>query len=95
MFDLVTKHKRLLQVLLGLLILPFAFFGIDSYTRSGGSGEAASVDGTPVSARELAEETRRQFDRLRQMLGAGADPAALDTPEMRMAILESLISRAV
>ena len=94
MFDLVTKHKRLLQVILGLMILPFAFFGIDSYTRSGAPcGEAASVDGTSVSVRELAEETRRQFDRLRQMLGAGADPAALDTPEMRQAILESLISQ--
>lgn len=94
MFDLVTKHKRLLQVLLGLLILPFAFFGIDSYTRSArNAGEAASVDGTPVSVRELAEEMRRQQDRLRQLLGAGADPAALDTPEMRQAILESLISQ--
>jgi len=94
MFDLVTKHKRLLQVLLGLMILPFAFFGIDSYTRSGRNvGEAASVDGTSVSNRELAEETRRQQDRLRQMLGAQADPAALDTPEMRLAILESLVSQ--
>ncbi len=94
MFDLVTKHKRLLQVILGLMILPFAFFGIDSYTSSArNAGEAASVDGTPVSGRELADETRRQFDRLRQMLGAGADPAALDTPEMRLAILESLISQ--
>jgi len=94
MFDLVTKHKRLLQVVLGLLILPFAFFGIDSYTRSARHpGEVASVDGTPVTARELADETRRQQDRLRQMLGAGADPAALDTPEMRLAILESLIAQ--
>jgi peptidyl-prolyl cis-trans isomerase D len=94
MFDLVTKHKRLLQILLGLLILPFAFFGIDSYTRSARhAGEAASIDGTSVTVRELAEETRRQFDRLRQMLGAGADPAALDTPEMRLAILESLVSQ--
>jgi len=94
MFDLVTKHKRLLQVFLGLLILPFAFFGIDSYTRSGrNAGEAANVDGASVSNRELADETRRQQDRLRQMLGAGADPAALDTPEMRLAILESLVSQ--
>jgi len=94
MFDLVTKHKRFLQVILGLLILPFAFFGIDSYTRSARQvGEVASVDGTPVMARELADEMGRQQDRLRQMLGAGADSAGLDTPEMRLAILESLIAQ--
>jgi peptidyl-prolyl cis-trans isomerase D len=94
MFDLVTKHKRLLQILLGLMILPFAFFGLDSYTRSAGSrGEAASVDGTPVTVREYTDETRRQQDRLRQVLGQGADLAAFDTPEMRRAILDSLVSQ--
>jgi peptidyl-prolyl cis-trans isomerase D len=94
MFDLVTKHKRLLQVILGLLILPFAFFGLESYTRtSGGAGDAASVDGTSVTMREFGDETRRQQDRLRQMLGPNADVAAFDTPEMRLAILESLVSQ--
>ena len=28
MFDLVTKHKRIAQVILALIALPFAFFGI-------------------------------------------------------------------
>lgn len=94
MFDLVTKHKRLLQILLGLMILPFAFFGLDSYTRSSGSrGDAASVDGTPVTMREYTEEMRRQQDRIRQVLGQGADLAAFDTPEMRRAILDSLVSQ--
>jgi len=94
MFDFVANHKRILQVILGLTILPFAFFGLDSYTRSaGGANEAASVDGTPVTVRELSEETRRQGERLRQMLGQNADPAMLDTPEMRMAILDSLVSQ--
>jgi peptidyl-prolyl cis-trans isomerase D len=96
MFDFVANHKRLLQLILGLTILPFAFFGIDSYTRASRSAsDAASVDGTPVSMREFSDEARRQQDRLRQVLGANADVAALDTPEMRMAILDSLISQRV
>ena len=94
MFDLVTKHKRLLQVILALLILPFAFWGVESYTRAGrGGNEAASVDGSPVTMREFSDELRRQQDRVRQVLGAGADPASLDTPELRLAILDSLISQ--
>jgi len=94
MFDFVANHKRLLQVILGLTILPFAFFGLDSYTRSSGSASAAAnVDGTPVTMREFTEETRRQQDRIRQMMGRGADISAFDTPEMRLAILDSLISQ--
>jgi peptidyl-prolyl cis-trans isomerase D len=94
MFDFVAKHKRILQIVLGLTIIPFAFFGLESYTRSmGGAGDVASIDGTPISLREYVDELRRQQDRLREVLGSGADTAALDTPEMRLAILESLISQ--
>ncbi len=94
MFDFVAKHKRILQIVLFLTIIPFAFFGLESYTRSVGSaGDVASVDGSPVSQREFADEMRRQQDRLREVLGRGADLSVLDTPEMRLAILESLISQ--
>lgn len=94
MFDFVAKHKRILQVVLGLTIIPFAFFGMESYTRSLGSAQdVASVDGSAISQREFADEVRRQQDRLREVLGRNADLAPLDTPEMRLAILESLISQ--
>ncbi|HUN67267.1 MAG TPA: SurA N-terminal domain-containing protein [Burkholderiales bacterium] len=94
MFDFVAKHKRILQIVLGLTIVPFAFFGLESYTRSmSGANDVASVDGTPISQREYADELRRQQDRLREVLGRDADAGALDTPEMRLAILESLISQ--
>ncbi|HLX82227.1 MAG TPA: SurA N-terminal domain-containing protein [Burkholderiales bacterium] len=94
MFDFVAKHKRILQIVLGLTIVPFAFFGLESYTRSiGGANQVASVNGTPISTREYAEALRQQQDRLRQMLGGGADVAAFDTPEIRLAILESVIAQ--
>jgi peptidyl-prolyl cis-trans isomerase D len=94
MFDFVAKHKRLLQLFLILTMVPFVFFGLESYMRNGGSAsDVASVDGTPVSAREFSDELRRQQDRMRQVLGQGADLSMLDTPEMRLAILESLVSQ--
>jgi len=51
MFEFVTKHKRLIQIAFVLLIVPpFAFFGLESYTRSiGGANEIASVGGIPVT----------------------------------------------
>ncbi len=94
MFDFVTKHKRLLQLVVALTTVPFVFFGLESYMRSSpGAGDAATVDGTPISMREYSGETRRQQDRLRQMLGQGADLAQFDSPELRLAIVESLIAQ--
>jgi peptidyl-prolyl cis-trans isomerase D len=94
MFDFVAKHKRLLQVVLAVAIIPFAFFGLESYTNTlTSSNDIAVVDGVPISAREFSEELRRQQDRLRQVLGDQADPSILDTPEMRNAILDSLIAQ--
>ena len=51
------------------------------------------MDGSAISQREFADEVRRQQDRLREVLGRNADLASLDTPEMRLAILESLIAQ--
>ncbi|MBI1942391.1 MAG: SurA N-terminal domain-containing protein [Betaproteobacteria bacterium] len=94
MFDFVAKRKRILQVILGLTIIPFAFFGLESYTNTiRGSGNVALVDGIPVSQREFADELQRQQERVRELFGRGADLSEFDTPEMRLAILESMIAQ--
>lgn len=96
MFDLVHKHKRILQIVLGLMVIPFAFFGLESYTRSmGGAGTVANVDGQTVTEREFNEELRQQMDRLRSIVGRGADVSSFDTPEARSALLDNLIDRRV
>ena len=95
MFDFVHKNKRLIQLILAVLILPFAFWGVESYTRArrGAGDDPASVDGSPITMREYGDEMRRQQDRLRQVLGQNVDLASFDTPELRRAVLESLISQ--
>jgi len=93
MFDFVHENKRLVQIVLALIILPFAFWGVDSYQKSGGTEEIATVNGSKITQPELENGLRQQQDRLRQMLGANFDPAMFDKPEMKQAVLDNLISQ--
>jgi peptidyl-prolyl cis-trans isomerase D len=95
MFNVVTKHKRLIMIaVLLLLVPPFAFFGMESYTRSmGGADEVARVEGSPVSQREFEEARRAQAERLRALFGRGVDDAMLDSPQAREAVLEQLVAQ--
>ena len=94
MFDFVHGNKKLIQIILALIILPFAFWGVDSYNQSGSSAEVvATVDDAKITQREFDNGLRQQQDRLRQMLGANFDPAMLDSPEIRRAVIDNLVGQ--
>jgi peptidyl-prolyl cis-trans isomerase D len=93
MFDFVHEKKRLVQIVLLLIILPFAFFGVDSYRHSGDSDAPATVNGTKISKQEFETALRQQQDRMRQMLGANFDPAMFENPDMKRAVLDNLIAQ--
>jgi peptidyl-prolyl cis-trans isomerase D len=94
MFDFVHKHKYLMQAILGLLVLTFAVWGIESYTRTRGpSDSVAKVGGQSISQREFNSELDRRIERLRQMFGANFDSSAVDTPAARRALLDSMIDQ--
>ena len=94
MFDLVHKNKRLMQIVLALVALPFAFWGIDSYQRvMSRSGEVAEVGGQKIGEQEFSDALRQQQDRLRGMLGKNFDASLLDSPAMRREVLEGMISQ--
>jgi peptidyl-prolyl cis-trans isomerase D len=95
MFNLVRNNKRLVQVLLGLITLPFAFWGIDSYQRGASMGQQdlAEVAGQKITLQEFAQAQRDQQERLRSLLGRNFDAALLDTPEQRAEILDGLIQQ--
>jgi len=91
MFDAVAKHKRIAQIILALITLPFAFFGVDYYFRRGDSmGEVATFDGGRVTEAEFANALRDQQEMLRRTQ-RGVDPALFDNPEVRYSILQNVI----
>ncbi|MGH8745805.1 MAG: peptidylprolyl isomerase, partial [Burkholderiales bacterium] len=92
MFRFVEKQKILIQILLGLLALTFAAWGIQSYTQfRSGSDTVATVNGIKITQREFSDALQRQQQRLRQMFGDRLDPDVFDTPQTRRALLESMI----
>jgi peptidyl-prolyl cis-trans isomerase D len=92
-FDFVNRKKRIVQVFMGLLILPFLFWGIESYRNTGGEGYVAVVDGEEISRREYEQALRDHHERMRSMLGANFDSAMLDTFEVKNSVLERLIQQ--
>jgi len=93
MFDAVRNNKRIIQGFLVLITLPFAFWGVESYVRdAGGGADAAKVGSIVVSQQEFQQALREQQDRLRPLL-AGANPELLDNPDLRRAVIDTLVNQ--
>ena len=93
MFDWVHNNKRVIQVVLVLIFLPFAFFGVDSYFRGGELGaEVARIGDYRIGQQEYQQALRERQEAMRRMLGnVPVDQAMLDSPEMRFAALDQLV----
>jgi len=96
MFDFTHKHKRLIQIVLAIIFLPFAFFGVDSYFRHREGGQSvATVGGHEISQQEFAKALQERQRSIQRMLQGRVDPAMLDNPELRSVTLEGLVQRRV
>ena len=94
MFDAVRNNKKIIQIVLALIVLPFAFWGVESYVSNAGGGvDVATVGGTGISQQEFQQSLREQQERLRPMLGGNVNPAMLDNPELRQAVLDTMVNQ--
>ena len=74
-------------------MLPFLFWGLESYRRDSGDSTIAVVDGEEIQRREFDQALRDQQERMRGMLGENFDSSMLDNPEVRFSVLERLIQQ--
>lgn len=96
MFDYIRNNRKIVQIFLVLITLPFAFWGVESYVRNAGPGvDVASVGSSRISQPELQQALREQQDRMRQQLGRDLPAGMLDNPEVRRAVLDNLVNQRV
>ncbi len=94
MFEAIRSNRRIVQVILGLIVVTFAFFGVESYlSRIGSDNSLATVGDTKIGPAEFENALRRQQDQMRAQAGGKIDIAQLNTPEIRHAVLEGLVNQ--
>ena len=94
MFDSVRNNKKLVQIFLLLITIPFALWGVDSYMSGGGAaGDLATVGKSKITQQQFQEALREQGERMRAATGGQFDAATMERPEVRQAVLENLINQ--
>jgi peptidyl-prolyl cis-trans isomerase D len=81
------------KVIIAIIIVPFALFGIDSLFNSSAPSAAAVVNGEKISAAELQQAITLQKRRLLSMMGDQIDPSMLDDAMLRKPALNTLIKQ--
>ncbi len=81
------------KIVIWLIVLSFALFGIESILLGGSSSEVAEVNGEPIGPMEVQQAVNTQRRQLIAMMGEDIDPAMLDEQRLSSQALQGIISR--
>ena len=93
MFDFVHQKKTVVQIVLFIAVLPFMFWGVQSYRSDSDAGYVAKVNDDEIGRRDYEQALRNQQENLRNILGSNFDSTLLDSPQMKLSVLENLIQQ--
>jgi peptidyl-prolyl cis-trans isomerase D len=80
-------------IVIGLIIITFALFGLGSYLQDKTQVFAAKVNDQEITRQELQVAYQRQRARLEQMMGEAFNPSLIDDEALRQRALENLIQQ--
>jgi peptidyl-prolyl cis-trans isomerase D len=90
-----NSQGTIAKIIIGLIVISFSIFGIESLLFSGGGNAVAEVNGEEISPFALQQELSVQQRQLLAMLGDNADPALLDQERLSQQALDNLIQREI
>jgi peptidyl-prolyl cis-trans isomerase D len=91
MLEAIREHAQgwIAKVILVLITIPFALWGIDSYFTGGGNQPAvASIDDAPITQPEFFEALKNRKDSLEQRMGGKVD---MENKAFRREVLDQLL----
>lgn len=93
MFDFVQEKKTFVQIVLVLIVITFAFFGLDTFNQVNKADVIATVDGEKITQQAFEQDLRQQQERMRESMKDNFDPKVFDNPETKRMILNNLIDQ--
>lgn len=81
------------KVVIGLIVISFAGFGLQSILVDGGTGSVGEVNGETITPNEFNQALNTQQRRLISMMGDNFDPSLLEPDRLRPQVMEALVTR--
>jgi peptidyl-prolyl cis-trans isomerase D len=89
-------HSFFAKLLLALLVLSFAVWGVEDMVRGGGSAQSvAKIGKTSVSIEAYQRAVQREADNIRRMLGENYSPEMVKMLQPEKRALQSLIQKTL
>jgi peptidyl-prolyl cis-trans isomerase D len=79
--------------IVGLISIPFALWGVNSYLNGPSSISIAEVNGESITQTQLQQAVQQYRERMRNMLGENFDPAMFEGPQVKREVLDALIEQ--
>jgi peptidyl-prolyl cis-trans isomerase D len=89
------KSSLLVKIILGVIVIGFSFFGIESYFIANVDTSVARVGGTEISQDQFRERFSQYRQRMVQMMGGAGDVSFLDRPEVKQQLLNTMVDERV
>jgi peptidyl-prolyl cis-trans isomerase D len=81
-----------MTIVMGILILAFALWGVGDYFAQSSNDTLATVNGETITYTEYNSQFNNYRNNMLSQFGEGFDPSFFDTPMMRRNFLESMIN---
>ena len=96
MFEYIQKHKVIIQIIMTLMFVPFAFSGISSgLTDDVNTDVVAKIGSQEITQRVFEAEFQNYKIQLRERMGDKFDEAQFDTFANRQSYLGQMVDQAV
>lgn len=82
-------------VIVGIIVVPFAFFGIETLRTGGGDPAAIKVDGQKITESQVRRGTEQRMQQLQQLMGDNFRQDMIDTPRFRQAVVDDMVQEMV
>jgi peptidyl-prolyl cis-trans isomerase D len=79
--------------IVGLISIPFALWGVNSYLNGPSDAVTATVNGEPIKQFEFQKAYQQYRDRMRDSMGEQFDPALFEGQAVKQNVLDGLIDQ--
>lgn len=81
--------------IVGLICIPFAFWGIQSFNSGGADPVVAKVGHQKITQQEFQNAYRRQYQQLQGLMGENFRPEMIDPNRFRESVLKQLVQESL